>query len=128
MQPASLLGTHAALPFLRWGARILSIPILLFWGFMLVAHIFGDEGRSTRPLVWTDTAILTTVLLSLAGLAVAWKWELAGGALSLAAVTACAVINLGVLAFPATLIPITAVMFLASGLPSRPPRRHVSHA
>ena len=26
----------------RWTARILSALILLFWGFFIVAHLFGD--------------------------------------------------------------------------------------
>jgi hypothetical protein len=94
---------------------------------MLIAHVFGDEGRSSRPLVWTDTAIVTMVVVSLVGLAVAWKWELAGGGLTLAAVSACALLNWRVLAFPGTLIPIAAVMFLTCGWMSGAARRGVSH-
>jgi hypothetical protein len=98
----------------RWGARVLSSAILLFWGFFLVAHLVGDEGRSSRPLAWNDYFILATLGLSLAGLALAWKWELAGSLVTLAAVGACAAVNWRVLIFPGTLIPIAAVLYLAS--------------
>src|SRR5262245_11726205 len=93
MQTSRPLGTSKAAPVVRWGARILSVPILLFWGWFLLAHLFGDGGRPSRPLGLKDHAILTAVVVSLVGLAVAWKWELLGGALTLAAVSACAFVN-----------------------------------
>jgi hypothetical protein len=101
---------------------MLSIPILLFWGFMLIAHIFGDEGRPSRPLVWSDYATLSMLVVSLVGLAVAWKWELPGAALTLAAVLACTFINWRVLIFPGILIPLAGLMFLTSACLKRPPR------
>jgi hypothetical protein len=104
----------SAATVIRWGARILSVLILMFWGYFIVAHIFGDAGRPSRPLVWQDHATLTALIASLAGLAVAWKWELAGGAMTLLAVLVGAFVNPGVLAGPYTLIPITAVMHLSS--------------
>lgn len=104
---------------MRWGARMLSVPILLFWGFMLIAHVVGDEGRPSRPLVWGDYAILTALVASLVGLAVAWKWEPLGAALTLAAVLACAFINWRVLVFPGTLIPIAGLLFLSSTILNR---------
>jgi hypothetical protein len=122
MQATRSLGIHAALPVVRWGARILSVPILLFYGWFLIAHLFGDEGRPSRPLVWADYAILAAVVVSLVGLAVAWKWEMLGGALTLTAVSACAFLNWGVLLFPGTLIPVAAVMFLACAWMSGAPR------
>ena len=63
---------------LRWTARVLGALIVLFWGWFLLADLFGDQG-TTRPLVPGDYGILATLLLSLAGLVVAWKRELAGG-------------------------------------------------
>ena len=122
MQTTRPHGISLALPVVRWGARILSVAILLFWGWFLIAHLFGEEGHPSRPLVWQDSAILTTVVVSLVGLAVAWKWELQGGALTLAAVSTCAVLNWGVLTFPGTLIPVAAVMFLTCWWMSRAPR------
>jgi hypothetical protein len=115
-------GLSLALPVVRWGARILSVAILLFWGWFLVAHLFGEASQPSRPLVVQDSAILASLVVSLVGLAVAWKWELAGGALTLAALSVCAVFNWGVLAFPGILIPVAAVMFLTSWWMSRATR------
>lgn len=122
MQTTRPLGIYSAAPVVLWGARILSVPILLFWGWFLIAHLFGEEGRPSRPLVAKDYAILTGVVVSLVGLAVAWKWELPGAALTLAAVSAGAFVNWRLLTFPGTLIPVAAVMFLTYWWMSRPPR------
>lgn len=69
---------------IRWIARILSVLILLFWGYFILAHIYGDTEQATRSLTPNDYAQLATMLLWLLGLAVAWRWELVG---SLAALT-----------------------------------------
>lgn len=123
MHTAQPLTNQSAAPAVRWAARILSSLILLFWGFMLIEHLVGDAGRPSRPLVWQDTAILTTLMVSLLGLVLAWKWELPGAALTLAAISLCAVFNWKVLVFPGTLIPIAAALFLTGWCLSRAPRR-----
>ena len=115
MQTTRPHGLSPARPVVRWGARVLSVPILLLWGWFLIAHLVGEGGRPSRPLVAQDCIILTAVVASLVGLAVAWKWERLGGALTLAAVSACALLNWRVLVFPGTLILITGVMFIACG-------------
>ena len=103
----------------RWSARVLSALIVLFFGFFLIAHLIGDQGRPSRPLVWNDYVILTTLVVSLAGLMLAWKWELAGAAITLLAIAVCAAVNWRVLVFPGALIPITAFLFLLSWWMSR---------
>jgi len=107
---------HSASPTttigVRWSARILSALILLFWGFFIVAHLVGDEGRSSRPLTTNDYIGLAAMVISLAGLGVAWKWELIGAATTLIAVLIGALANWRVLAFPGTLIPLAASLFL----------------
>jgi len=98
----------------RWSARILSSLIVLFYGFFLVAHLVGDQGVASRPLVWSDYAILATLVISLLSLLLAWKWEFAGAAIALAAIMVCAVLNWRVLVFPGTLIPVSALLYLLS--------------
>jgi hypothetical protein len=105
---------------MRWGARLLSALILLFWGFFFVAHLVDDAGRSSRPLNTNDYIILTSLGFSLAGLAAAWKWELAGGLLALGSISLCALANWRVLASPGALIPVTACLFLMSWWSGRP--------
>src|SRR5262249_12248866 len=125
MQLTRRLGSHAVVPIVRWGARLLSIPILVFWGWFLIAHLFGDAGRPSRPLVWGDYAILAAVVASLVGLAVAWKWELPGAVLALAAVAGGASLNWRMLVFPGAPVLVAAAMFVAgwgmSGAPRNEP-------
>ncbi len=98
----------------RWAARILSTLILVFWGFFIVAHLFGDEGDASRPLSASDYAGLIAMGAWLVGLAVAWKWEFRGGLTTLFAFGIAAAANSNVLSFPFVIVPITAGLFLAS--------------
>ncbi len=107
---------------LRWGARVLGGVIVLFWGFFLLAHLFGDAGSPSRPLVWTDYLSLGAIIVAVIGLAVAWKWELLGAVISLIAFGVVAAVNWRVAIFPGTLIPITALLFLASWWLHRSPQ------
>ena len=99
---------------IRWSARILSGLIVLFFGVFLVAHLIGDQGRPTRALAWGDYLILTTLVVALVGLLLAWKWEFAGAALTLVAILVCAVVNWRILVSPGALIPISSVLYLIS--------------
>jgi hypothetical protein len=105
---------------IHWAARLLSLAVLAFWGAMLFGHLTGDAGRPSRPLGWQDFAMLGGTITALAGLAAAWKWERVGAVTSLVATGATALLNWRVLAFPATLIPISALLFLISGRLRRP--------
>jgi hypothetical protein len=98
----------------KWTARVLTCLIVLFFGFFLVAHLIGDEGRPSRPLNWSDYVILTTLVVSLVGLLLAWKWERLGAAIALIAIMICAAVNWRVLIFPGTLIPLTALLYSVS--------------
>lgn len=98
----------------RWSARILSGVVVLFFGFFLLAHLIGDQGRASRHLAWSDYAILVTLVVSLVGLLLAWKWEFAGAAIALIAILICAVVNWRVLVFPGALLPISSVLYLIS--------------
>lgn len=99
----------------RWSARFLSAIVLCVWGFFIVGHLVGDAGEDSRPLVVQDYLLLTAMGAWLAGLAIAWKWEIAGGALSLAALILGAIVNWRLLTFPFLLIAVAAVLFLVSG-------------
>jgi hypothetical protein len=96
-------------------ARMLSAAILIFWGYFLIAHLVGEEGRATRPLEKSEYLGLAAILTSLAGLALAWKWEFAGAALALIAFAIGAVISWRLLVSPYVLIPLDAILFLSLG-------------
>ena len=110
----------------RWSARLLSVVILLFWGFLLVAHLFGEAGRASRPLTSADYILLAVMILSLVGLLLSWKWEFNGAVMTLVAVLIGAIVNWRVLIFPGTLIPVAAVLFVASWWLARATRRRVN--
>ena len=105
---------QSAAAAVRWAARVLSVLILLLWGVFLIAHLLGDEGRASRPLAWGDYVALSALVASLAGLALAWRWERAGACVTLAAVAVCAAANWRMLLFPGTLIPVAAALYLLS--------------
>jgi hypothetical protein len=113
----------SAATLVRWGARLLGVGILLFWGYFILAHVFGDDARHFRGLAWQDSVVLTALGVSLAGLAVAWKWELTGGVMTLMGVLVGALVNRGMISGPYVLIPIAAMMYLLSWCMSRAPGR-----
>ena len=105
---------------LRWTARVLSGLIVLFFGFFLIAHLIGDQGRPSRPMMWNDYVIITTLVIALVGLLLSWKSEFAGAVVTLIAIAVCAALNWKVLV-PGALIPITAVLYMISWWTSCPP-------
>jgi hypothetical protein len=102
----------AAVP--RWTARVLSLLILGFWGFFIVAHIFGNAEPAPRPLGVVDYLGFLCMGMWLGGLVIAWKSELLGGLVALAGIGTFAFFNPRVLSFPGTLVPIDAILFLVS--------------
>lgn len=94
---------------IRWVARMLSIILVLFFGFMVSAHFFG--GQEEPPRAATTLAI--AVMLS--GLIVAWKWEVVGGILILGGYAFSALLAPPVLrAWPYALCLLAGVLFLVS--------------
>jgi hypothetical protein len=117
---------NRTLLIVRWIARTLSVLILLFWGYFIVAHIFGTAAQSSRPLTANDSVQFAMVVFWLVGLALAWRWELAGAVMALAAAIIGGLIN--PLAVTLGLVPsIPAVLFLVCWWRSRASRRE-NHA
>ncbi len=98
----------------RWLARLLSVLILAAWGYFAVAHVLGDAGSPSRSLMLADYVSVAAMIVSVLGLALAWKWELAGSLLALAAIAVGAVINWRTLTSPVALVPLDAVLFVMS--------------
>ncbi|MDA7951359.1 MAG: hypothetical protein MPJ24_07715 [Pirellulaceae bacterium] len=100
-----------------WAARILGTSILLFWGFFIVAYLFGDGEEAPSPLTAHDYLGLVVMGGWMIGLGIAWKWELLGGLITLVAYGIAIVANPAVLMF--VFIPITAMLSIASWLMRR---------
>jgi hypothetical protein len=66
---------------LRWIARILSIPPVIFFFLFLIGHLVGEE-RSTVPITPVEVIGLVSLVaftsLMVIALIVAWKWEKIG--------------------------------------------------
>lgn len=99
----------------RWTARIFSGIALLFVSVFLIMYFVGDSELSSGPLRTSDYYAIATSIVLLGGLAIGWKWELAGGGLIL---IGCLVFQLQsgkfFMQFPLLLVPITGILFLAS--------------
>lgn len=96
----------------RWIARILSALILFFWGYFIVGHLIGSAAQPSRPITAQDGVLFWMMLLWLLGLALAWRWELVGACVTLAAVLIAALINPGAVGGLGMLPPVTALLFL----------------
>jgi len=100
---------------IRWTARGVSLAILSFWGFFIVAHLVGSAEPSAPSLTAKDYLLLTLMGAWLTGLVVAWRYERAGGITALIACAATATANQHTLSWPFPVIPIAGALFLASG-------------
>ena len=80
----------------RWITRILSVLLILLFGSDIVADIFSsaDQSQITRQITRTASYRVgyAMMMLSLVGLAVAWRWELIGSIVSLTAIVVLAII------------------------------------
>jgi hypothetical protein len=103
-------------PIVLWTARLLSMAILAFWGWFAVASLTGDAGRGSRLLVLNDYVLMAALAAALAGLAAAWRWNLAGGTVALVAILIAARFNWRVLVFPGTLILVAAALWVLLAL------------
>ena len=97
--------------------RILRIMSALFIAFFLLMFIgetfFQDEAFKPEPMSANSILQVSLFVVSMIGLALAWKWELWGGILTLVALAVLAIVNPNILSFPLLLIyPLTAILFI----------------
>jgi hypothetical protein len=106
---------------LRWGARIASLGLACLFGLMILGEFTSPHsGPPSQPIEWAGIALLAATCL---GALLAWKWELAGGVLSLASLALFMIlirirwdVVIGVASAPAILF---LVSWLAGGLVRR---------
>lgn len=94
-------------------ARIMSA---LFVGFALIMFI-GESMESAKrgnPEPMTFYTIIQFALfgIGLLGLALAWKWEMAGGVISLLAFITIFIVNPAALLWPMFIFPGNAILFI----------------
>ena len=68
------------LKILRWVARVWTIPVVIL---ALVAVITSDLNTSNDPENWLSSFFLVMWGFATLGLVVGWRWELAGGLITI---------------------------------------------
>ena len=95
----------------RWTLRVLSGIFILFFLFMFIGESLDSE--SSEPMSANSILQLSVMGIGLIGLGLAWKWELTGGIIALAAYVGLAIINPDTLHFSLLLLyPATAILFM----------------
>jgi hypothetical protein len=97
---------------IRWIARVLSALVILIMLTFFVGDVLVPPSSASVPLSTADIAQLVLAATELIGLALAWKWEVVGGSITLVAFIIKAIINPRTVFFPLLMIPITAILFL----------------
>lgn len=96
----------------RWTARILSVPVICVWAFFIIAYAIGPE--RSLPGNASDFIAYVAMITTIIALAVAWRWELAGSILSLAAAAVAAAVHPHSFWSATIIMPINAFLFLLS--------------
>ena len=68
---------------LRWAGRLIGSGYFLFFMFMLLAHVFGDEPVSERSLSQVEVAMFVAIGISQVGVLLCWWKPLFGGSVML---------------------------------------------
>jgi len=100
----------------RWIARITAL--IFGGGFVLLQIAAAIDSMVTgnlEPPEMNALVQLTVMLTGVVGLLLAWRWELAGGILSVVAFSALGVINPATIPFPLIAFLFPSVLFLITG-------------
>ena len=73
---------------IRWIARIWAALMVAFMLFMFIAHIVEDGIGPLTDLYIRDYLMIPSMVISLIGLALGWKWERLGGIMALGGMVA----------------------------------------
>jgi hypothetical protein len=90
---------------------------------------FPPESLNSKPLTALSVKDITQLIfmgIGLVGFVMAWKWELAGGIISLVCYVGLGIINPGIFSSPFFIYIVTAVLFIAVGIMRR--NAKTSHA
>lgn len=77
------------LSFLRWAPRVCTLLVAAAFLFLVTAELTNPH--SSPPTLFRDWAGIVLLVVSIAGMFVAWNWELAGALISLVSIIVFAV-------------------------------------
>ena len=107
---------------LRIIARLMSAIFVVFSLVMFIGESIESTHRGNpEPLNWHTKIQLIIFGIGLLGLALAWKWELAGGIISFLAFIALFIVNPGALLWIMLIFPANAMLFIGIGYRNRNP-------
>lgn len=69
--------------FIHWAARIVALVVAAFFLVLMVSEVIAPHSRP--PAGWLEWSQVLLLVLVIAGMLLAWKWELSGSVLSLSA-------------------------------------------
>lgn len=101
-------------------ARIMSALIVGFAFIMFIGETLESAKRANpEPMTFYTIIQLTLFGIGLLGLALAWKWELIGGIISLLAFITIFIVNPEALLWPMFIFQGNAILFIAVGYRSK---------
>jgi hypothetical protein len=108
---------------LRIIARAMSAIFVVFALVMFIGEAMQSSQRG-NPEPMSPSAIIGLAIfgVGLLGLLLAWKWELAGGIISLIAFISLFIFNQDALVWVMLIFPVNAILFLGIGYQSRAPK------
>ena len=96
-------------------AKVLSGIIVVFALIMFIGETMESHKRGTsEPMTLYTMLQLMLFGIGLLGLALAWKWKLTGGIISLFAFITLFIVNTDALVWPMLIFPAVAILFIAS--------------
>lgn len=110
---------HKIINTLRWVARIQSIASIAFFLFFFIGETFfmpESAAAEQAQSGFMDMLPLYLFFISIAGLLLSWKWEVAGGLITTLAFVAKVLINTNVLGSLLLIYFINGLLFLIIGL------------
>ena len=121
---------HCPIAFiLRWMARSIALVTIAFLVWMLLAHVAVGEGPNPFHMSPTELGLSIALLAAVAGMAIGWRRELAGGLLIVGAMAVFFAIEFTVhgslpRGWVVWVLPVPGVLYLlAVGLESNRPRQ-----
>ena len=111
---------------LRIIARVMSAIIIGFSLIMFIGETIESNKRGTaEPLTMYTIVQLILFGIVLLGLALAWKWELLGGILSVLAIIGIFIVNPSAILWPMFIFPANAILFIAVAYMSKEANKNI---
>jgi len=108
-------------------ARVMSAIIVVFALTMFIGEAMESAKRGTsEPMTMEAMIGLALAGTGLLGLALAWKWEMAGGIICVVAFIVLFIVNTDALLWPMLIFPANGLLFIAAAYPSKKSKENIA--